>query len=516
MPITCPEPPVAHTGPDIPADFHSDRELWLRYRTIYSNATVGIGFTRDRVFQHCNPAFEEMFGWPPGGMIGQSGAVVWRNEEVYREIGRTFGPQMLRGEAVLFEHEMVKRDGTPMWARCRAQPVDPEDPIGSGTMWVVEDESERNLALLKLQQLKDELEIRVQERTAELASTNEQLQKEVAERLEAEERARHLSLHDALTGLPNRRLLSDRLQAAFAQAKRGGWKVAVLYIDLDRFKQINDTLGHHIGDELLREISRRLKANLRDSDTVARVGGDEFVVLLPNVAMPANVVPVANKLLTSLSKTIYAEGNELHTTPSIGVSLFPDDGTEVDQILTNADAAMYHVKTHGRGNFKFYASTMNDLAGEKHRIEQGLRKALERNELCLYYQPRLELKSGKVHGYEALLRWHHPEDGVLQPDVFIPIAEETGLIIPIGNWVLEEACRQLQRWDQEGYQVNTISVNLSARQLADRTLIERVEQTLKASKLEPSRLELEITETVLMKNTEETYKVLASLRQLGV
>ena len=404
-------------------DAASGHEVQLKYEAILDNASVGIAFTKDRAFQHANRAFEELFAWPAGGLVGQPGIVVWGSQEEYAEVGSVVGPLLSLGKSVELERRMKRRDGTIFWCRIQARPIDPVYPVSGGTIWIIEDVSERRQAVERLQLLNEELEQRVRERTEELARANHKLKQEVDERLQAEERARHLSLHDALTGLPNRRLLQDRLAQSMAQARREGWQVAVMYLDLDRFKNINDTLGHAVGDDVLREMARRLTATLRDSDTVSRVGGDEFVIVLPHAQVETDIAPIAAKLMAQLSEPCKISDRELRVTPSIGVSVFPDDGDDPVKLLSYADAAMYHAKASGRRNVQFYAATMSAALQARLRLENDLHLAISRNELELYYQLRIEFGSGSVIGYEALLRWHHPEDGLIEPATFIPIAE---------------------------------------------------------------------------------------------
>ena len=494
----------------------SEHETLLKYEAILNNASVGIAFTRDRAFQHANRAFEELFAWPADGLIGQSGMAVWGSPEEYAEVGSVVGPILSQGKSVELERRMKRRDGTLFWCRLQARPVDPVNPIAGGTIWIIEDVTERRNAVERLKQLNEELEQRVKARTDELARANDKLKEEVDERMQAEERARHLSLHDALTGLPNRRLLYDRLAHALAQARRERWQVAVIFLDLDRFKNINDTLGHAAGDDVLREMSRRLNGAVRDSDTVARVGGDEFVIVLSHTQVETDLVPIAAKLMAELSVPCNVGERELRVTPSIGVSVFPEDGDDPTKLLSYADAAMYHAKASGRRNVQFYAASMSAVLQARLKLENDLHLALPRNELELYYQPRIDFASGTVIGYEALLRWNHPEDGLIQPSTFIPIAEDSGLIIPIGEWVISEACQQMKRWRATQFEVQSMAVNLSARQFFDSSLPERVQQALLASDLRPEQLELEITESILMANTEETMSLFARLRRLGV
>ena len=494
----------------------SEQVTLLKYEAILDNASVGIAFTKDRVFHHANRAFEELFGWPPGGLVGQFGIAVWGSPEEYAEAGSVVGPMLSQGKAVEIERRMKRRDGNLIWCRLQARPIDPVNPATGGTIWIIEDVTERRQAVEHLRLLNEELERRVRERTEELAAANALLKEEVDDRQQAEALARHLALHDTLTGLPNRLLLQDRLAQSLALARREGWMVAVLFIDLDRFKNINDTLGHATGDEVLREMARRLKAVLRDSDTVSRVGGDEFVIVLRHVSAVADISLTSAKIMAELSELMKVGGRELRVTPSIGVSVFPQDSDDPTKLLSFADAAMYHAKASGRRNIQFYAAAMSDTLQARMKLESDLHLALERHELELYYQPRVDFRTGAVAGYEALLRWNHPIEGMIMPADFIPIAEDTGLIMPIGEWVIAESCQQVKRWRAAGFAVKAVSVNLSARQFFDRELPARVRAALAAADVAPADLELEITESILMANTEETLALFAELKQLGV
>jgi len=335
---------------------------------------------------------------------------------------------------------------------------------------------------------------------------------------QAEERVLHMANHDALTKLPNRVSLQGRLEQAIASARRGGRQLAVLFIDLDRFKNINDTLGHAVGDELLTIVAQRLKALVRESDAVARLGGDEFVVVLtdlPSPAAPPSAL-LATKIVEELGRPYQVLGHVVHSTPSIGIAVFPDDGADGTLLMKNADAAMYHAKAAGRNNFQFFAQAMNDAAVERLELENGLRRALARTEFRLHYQPQIDVASNEVVGVEALVRWQHPELGLVPPLKFITLAEETGLIVPIGEWVLGEALRQLSEWRQRGMNHLIMSVNISAHQLSVTGFVDMVLGQLAAHGLPASALKLEITETVAMQRPEQTVVLLRELRERGV
>jgi len=339
---------------------------------------------------------------------------------------------------------------------------------------------------------------------------------DITERKQAEDRMRHIAQTDALTGLPNRMALLLRLAQLLPDARRHHWKVAMMFLDLDRFKMINDTLGHQVGDEMLREVACRLSGLVRETDFVARLGGDEFVIILPAISTPADAATVASKVTAALSTPIEAHGHELHTSPSIGISIFPDDGVDGDTILKNADTAMYHAKAAGRNNYQFFAADMNQSAAERLNIERKLRHAIARNELSLDFQPQFSGPDGTPTGVEALVRWYHPSEGMISPSRFIPVAEETGMIVEIGDWVLTTACIEMVRWMQAGLKPLRIAVNVSARQLRRRDFCETVANALTTSGLPPELLELEITESSVMENPQEAIHILERLGRMGV
>lgn len=338
----------------------------------------------------------------------------------------------------------------------------------------------------------------------------------ITEHKEAESRIRYLALHDTLTGLPNRLSLLDRLDLALNTARRRREMLGVVFIDLDRFKLINDTLGHHVGDSLLILLAQRLRQCVRASDLIARLGGDEFVVVVTEVQSVEMVVSVVQKILETLRQPYDIEGRMLHSTPSLGLSLFPTDGEDGDTLMRNADAAMYHAKALGRNGFQCYDPAMNAAASERLLLENSLPRALEQQEFVLYYQPQIDTESGRLVGVEALVRWQDPERGLVPPDRFIPIAEETGLILPLGAWVLEEACRQRQAWYQAGFPAFRVAVNLSALQLQQPELVSLVARLLENYRLAPGDLELEITESAAMGNPLDTIKTLTEIKAMGI
>jgi diguanylate cyclase (GGDEF)-like protein len=325
----------------------------------------------------------------------------------------------------------------------------------------------------------------------------------------------HQANYDALTGLPNRSLLNDRLrQAVYAQ--RGQRNIAVAFMDLDHFKLINDSLGHSTGDKLLKGMAERLRAVLREGDTVGRVGGDEFVLILNDQTNEEVVFRTMQRIAAKVAEPIVIEGRELYVTCSAGISLYPQDGRDVDTLLRNADAAMYRAKEHGRANFQFYTSEMNERVSDRLALESALRRALERREFLLHYQEKVDLRTGEIIGAEALVRWSHPEWGLVRPARFIPIAEETGLIVPLGEWVVHEAARQARAWLDAGLDPGIVSVNLSARQFRQEGLVRSVSRILEETGLDPARLEMELTESMVMHNMETAVATLQGLKSLGV
>ncbi len=331
-----------------------------------------------------------------------------------------------------------------------------------------------------------------------------------------EERIRHLAFHDALTGLPNRMLLNDRLEVAIAAARRNAARLGLMFIDLDRFKAVNDSFGHEAGNDLLKEVAERLRRCVRESDTVARMGGDEFVVLLGGVDVPENYALVARKIIDSLSTPVVLEGRAMQVGASIGIACFPDDGLNSIELMKNADAAMYAAKTAGRGTCRFFQPTMTGKAEQALRFEMELRQAIPNGQLELYYQPKVMLQTGCARGVEALVRWRHPVLGMVQPGQFIPLAEATGIISDIGDWVLEEACRQSRAWQLEGLGRVKIAVNVSVRQLQRHDLVDRIESLARTYQIAHSDLEIELTESVFMGNPEEVVGMLTRLRTIGV
>src|SRR6185312_10839054 len=339
---------------------------------------------------------------------------------------------------------------------------------------------------------------------------------DISDRKRAEAQVYQLAHYDALTGLPNRALLRDRLGQAMHDATRRGVKLAVMYLDLDRFKNVNDSLGHETGDKLLKSVSSRLRECMRDSDTISRQGGDEFLLILRDVADAPAVARIAEKLQEAVAKSMRIGEYELHITPSIGISMFPDDADDIDELIRNADAALYHAKEKGRFNFQFFTPEMNIRAYERLSLEGSLRHAIEREEFHLNYQPQVEMRSGRIIGVEALLRWNRAGHESVPPSVFVPVLESSGMIGAVGEWVLREACRQNRAWQDQGLPPLPIAVSLSAIQFNRRNMADTISTILAETRLEPRYLELEFTESAVMHDSRELASMIGRLDDLGV
>ena len=339
---------------------------------------------------------------------------------------------------------------------------------------------------------------------------------DITERVKAEQRMLSMATHDALTNLANRALLRDRIQKALESGRRSHAMAAVLFIDLDQFKAINDSLGHDVGDALLIEVAKRLTACVREEDTVARQGGDEFIVFMPHIEETRSAAVVADKLVRTLAAPFHIRSHDLYISSSIGIAIFPEDGLDVDTLLKNSDTAMYQVKEAGRNHFLFFAPAMNRAAVERFALGTDLRRAIERNELLLHFQPIVGVNSGEIEALEVLLRWQHPSHGLVPPLKFIPLAEASGLIVGIGEWVMRTACMQLNEWQERGFLVPCLAINLSAIQVHDRSIVESISGILAETGVAAGHIEFEITEGSLMKNTDEVLNTLKQLSDIGL
>jgi diguanylate cyclase (GGDEF)-like protein len=336
------------------------------------------------------------------------------------------------------------------------------------------------------------------------------------QRQQVEEKIRYQALHDLLTGLPNRLQFNSLLDQAIKQAQQEQTTLAVMFLDLDRFKIINDTLGHTLGDELLQSVAQRLRTSLRMGDTIARWGGDEFTILLPNTNSREEIGQISARILQTLEESFFLYGHELYVNASIGIAMLDQNSPNAETLIQHADVALYYAKDKGRNNYQFYQTSLNTKTPELLSLEKSLRHALERKEFILYYQPKVNIATGEIAGMEALLRWHHPEMGIVAPNIFIPLAEASGLIVTIGEWVLQEACSQNKAWQDAGFPHITVAVNLSPKQFRQPQLVEILARILQATGLESQYLELEITETTAIEDLEFTTTVLQKLKDMGL
>ncbi|MFG6429976.1 putative bifunctional diguanylate cyclase/phosphodiesterase [Roseateles sp. LYH14W] len=493
------------------ADLHAEQQL------IFDHAMVGIVFLRGRGVTRCNRAFEQLFGYGPGELDGRLSRTWYLSDDDWQAAGDRCYEPLSRGDSFHAEMLLCKKDGTPVWCEVRSKAIDRSDLL-RGSIWITQDITARKLAAQELEQARAQLEALVQQRTEQLSQTVAELELKVAEQQAAEARAERLALFDGLTGLPNRHLLADRASQAIDIARRGDEPLAVLFLDLDHFKNVNDSLGHRIGDALLAQLASRLRGAVREQDTVARMGGDEFVLVLPLTDI-AGAAHLATKLMALASAPFQVEQQELTVTPSMGIAMFPTDGDDFDTLCKCADAAMYRAKRDGRNAYRFFTSEMQAQSARALLLENALRRAQERGQLSLHYQPQFALEDGdqsRVIGAEALLRWQHPELGWVSPAEFIPIAETTGLILPIGEWVLREALSQLRRWDAAGLPQLTMAVNLSAVQFRHDDLPDLVERVLADVGIPAQRLELELTEGAAMDNPTVAITVMNELHARGV
>ena len=454
------------------------RESEERFRIIFQNAGAGMGMIDpEGIYLEVNPVLCQYLGYSSSELVGRSVFSVTHPEDL--EKSRDWQRHVVQATkcSSLVEKRYLRKDGETVWGHVSLAPF--------------YDETGKLLYVVSIVQ-------------------------DITEQMRSKDEIRQLAFYDTLSGLPNRTLFFDRLEQTMARAARDGDMVALLFLDLDQFKRINDTLGHATGDRLLVDVARRLQKCVRGSDTVARLGGDEFVIILSALRHQQDVAGAARHLLEVLADPYEFEGREVFCTASIGIALFPTDGTTTELLIKNADMAMYQAKDRGRNIYQFFSEQMNRQALERLEMETALRRALQRNELFLVYQPQLDLQSGRTTGVEALLRWRHPKDGLISPSRFIPLAEETGLIFAIGEWVLRTACAQAKAWQTAGFAPLTMAVNLSGHQLKQPNLIDMIESVLSSTGLDPQWLELELTESSIMVNAVSTIETLTDIKVRGI
>jgi len=490
------------------------QSLTAQQQLILEHSMVGIVFLHDRQVTHCNRSFETLLGYGPGELDGQPSRLWYLSEADWERAGHLCYEPFAHGQAFQGEMVLARKDGSPIPCEVRSKAIDPQD-LGRGSIWITMDISARKQAEQALLRAKDELEVLVAQRTAQLQQSVAALEQKVFEQQEAEAHIQQLAHFDPLTGLPNRLLLGQRCQQALDIARRQGESLALLFIDLDHFKYINDSLGHRFGDELLKLLAQRLKRAVREQDTVSRLGGDEFILVLPGTDA-AGASQVAAKLTAMAAQPLQIDQHEVTVTPSIGIALYPRDGSDFDSLCQCADMAMYRAKHDGRNCYRFFTGEMQARSQRLLQLESALRRALERGQLSLVYQPQVCLLDGRVIGAEALLRWQHPELGTVSPAEFIPVAEASGLIQQLGDWVLCQAMQQLRSWLDAGMAPLSIAVNLSSLQFRQADLPGRISAILAAAGVEPGLLELELTEGAAMQDPQMAIAVMHELHQHGI
>jgi diguanylate cyclase (GGDEF)-like protein/PAS domain S-box-containing protein len=495
------------------------REALQENQAILDTAVLGIAVVENGHTLHGNRKMGELFGYLPGEIGGVPIRSLYPEAEGWQAARLDTARDFAAGRVSVSERLLARRDGATFWGRLSGRPFDLDDP-GGRSLWLIDDVTAQHEASDAVRRARDELELRVDARTAELAGANALLQEEIVERRQAEARVLHMAYHDNLTGLPNRALLADRLQQAIRAAERAGTRLAVMFLDLDRFKTINDSLGHATGDFLLKEVASRLCHAVRASDTVARLGGDEFVVLVPGAGTREECGQVGDKIIEVLGAPVRFEGHSLHISPSIGICLYPDDGGDVDLLMRHADAAMYQAKAAGRNNYQFFNERLDDAAARHFVLESNLRHALANGEFEPFYQPIMDMATRRVHALEVLLRWRRPGSGenagLVLPDDFIPTLEENGMIVPVGEWVIRRACEQSMAWQRAGLAPVPLAINLSARQFMHRALVASIRNIVDETGIDPALVEFEITETALMQHGEQTLEILDQINRMGM
>ena len=484
--------------------------IQLETQLLLDNAMVGIAFLQGSHLQRCNRHFELMLGYAPGELQGSHARRWFCTDEAWQGEAARSIPTLSAGHVFSGEFTLCRKDGNKIICEVRGK------VLSKGTSaWILMDITERKRTQEALRKAHQELESLVQDRTSALRTATKDLDREIQGRKYDQERIYWLAHYDALTGLPNRTLLAQRSQQAIRAAQESGAPLAVLFLDLDHFKHINDSLGHRVGDSLLVLIAQRLLATVREYDTVARLGGDEFVLLLPG-ANAQGAERVAAKVAQAFARAFQVGQHDLTLACSVGVALHPHDGANFDALVQSADTAMYGAKREGRNTYRFFTSQMQAQSMRVLELENALRRALERQQLSLHYQPQVDTSTGRVLGVEALLRWQHPQLGAISPAEFIPVAENSGLIWPIGEWVLQTAAHQLKQWRNKGLLQLTMAVNLSARQFHQPQLADMVRRVLQHTDVPAQNFELELTESMAMSDTHSALTALQQLRDLGV
>lgn len=461
---------------DMTAMQQAQRRMHILSSALEQTADLIMITDADGTVEYVNPAFEVTTGFDSGELVGKKANMLRsgkHSEDFYKNLWQT----ILNGEVFSDVFINTRKDGSTYYEEKTITPIHNSQGVIS-----------------------------------HFVATG----RDISERMRTQERLHYMAHHDALTRLPNRTLFLDRLRQAMARARWHNRLIAVMFMDLDRFKEINDTLGHDIGDQLLVAITERISSSVRTGDTVARFGGDEFAVLLDDIASAKDISQLARKVLDTLAPAFVIGGHEIFMTASIGVSIFPTDGEDTNSLLRCADVAMYRAKDLGRNNFQFYSNEMSARDFERISLENSLRHALKRREFFLLYQPQIDVCLQRIIGVEALLRWQHPDLGVTTPGEFVPLLEKTGLIVQVGEWVLRSTCEQAAAWQEAGYRDLLVSVNVSGRQFNNPEFLSSAQTIIRQTGIDPAQLELELTESMLMRNASKTISALDALTQLGI
>ena len=446
-----------------------------RVRAILENALVGIAHVKDNKILAVNRKFEEIFGYEREEIKGMKKEILYPSPHIHEAINDAASQLLANDETYQGEWKMRHKNGAIFWCAVSAKSISTKTGA-EGIIWLFED---------------------------------------ITQRKKTEEELLHLANYDSLTELPNRSLFLDRLEQGFGRTKRQKSQLGLLYIDLDRFKKINDSFGHTVGDTLLISVAERLCQCVRGSDTACRLGGDEFTIILPEIQDISDAGKVAEKIITLMDEPFSIEGHEINISPSIGVSIYPDDAEDIESLLKNADSAMYHAKSRGRNNYQYYTQAMNAEARLRLDKENRLRHAVEYDQFRLYYQPQVDTTTLAVTGYEALIRWQDVESGLVSPDQFVPLLEDTGLIVPVGEWIIRRACKDIPKLQAMNKDFKSVSINLSARQFVDNTIVERIKLIMEESAISPEYIVIEITETIMMEETERSLETLSELSNFG-
>ena len=434
------------------------QESEQRTRAILENALVGIAHVKDDRIVSVNRKFEDIFGYDRDEVRGMKKELLYPSVDDNKSVNEAANRLLANNDIFQDEWKMKHKNGMQFWCAVSAKAIS-QDNISEGIIWLFED---------------------------------------ITQRKQQEEDLLRLANFDSLTGLPNRSLCMDRLEQGIGRTSRKNSYLGLLYVDLDRFKKVNDSFGHGVGDELLKDVASRFFECVRNSDTVCRLGGDEFTIILPEIQDISDAGKVAEKIITVMDRPFNIDNHELNISPSIGVSIYPDDAEDMESLLKNADSAMYHAKSRGRNNYQYYTQTMNAEARQRLDRENRLRHAIESEQFILYYQPQVDTKTLGITGYEALVRWQDTKDGLVTPDQFIPLLEDSGLIISVGEWILRQACSDVKELSKRNPDFKSVSVNLSARQFVDDTIVDRVKLILEETSVKPAHIVIEITESILM------------------